>query len=202
MSRSFQRHFMLPAFAALACLIVSCDSLEGPQGEQGPPGVANIQTVIRSYSADDVSINGGTGGVRFPMGEITQQVYNGGDVRVYYKNSDYWLALPWSYAFDYSDDLEVDETVEFTYAYETGNLYLFFISSDNFLSRNAIFSGQIKVVIVPPSVVEEEAGPSARMQGHDVRNHAGILDHLNLREQETQAAPRGRLDPFGPPRRP
>jgi len=138
-------------------MFISCDSLKGPQGPEGPPGVANISTVTFTVAHNDYSIDGSLATYTKTIPEITSDVVNGGTVMAFYGDgSGSWYALPFSWGIDYTQNLEVDETIEVTYGIDYHQFGLILMTSD---SEMIVYDGiptQFKVVIIPPSASVEQ----------------------------------------------
>lgn len=150
--------------ALLTVSILGCEAFKGPagtQGEAGKDGVANITTKTFTISSDEASIQDGIVINQIEMPEITEDVYNGGDVRIYIDAADLWMALPWTISYDFSDDFEVDQTVELNYAYEEGYIYIIHISSySGSFFTNDFKEGPYKAIIIPPSENQSKLKPS------------------------------------------
>ena len=142
---------------AVPLMFISCDSLKGPQGPEGPPGVANISTVTFTVAHNDYSIDGSLATYTKTIPEITSDVVNGGTVMAFYGDgSGSWYALPFSWGIDYTQNLEVDETIEVTYGIDYHQFGLILMTSD---SEMIVYDGiptQFKVVIIPPSASVEQ----------------------------------------------
>jgi hypothetical protein len=117
----------------------------GPQGEPGDPAVASV--VTRTYSREDASLGDQVAIVRLAVPEVTEAVYVNGAVQVYYELADNWMALPFTVGSDYTQNLEVDEVVQFTYSYGAGEVNLLFNTSYTTILRSQVLDGTVRIVI-------------------------------------------------------
>lgn len=145
--------------------ITACSWFEGPAGPPGKDGVANI--IIKEFMISSSNSQGSDGiainAVEMP--EITKAVYERGTIKLEVNISDRWFALPWTLSSDYSDDLSVDETVELTYGYEEGFVYIAHISSYSSIFESQIEEGPYKIVIIPPSDTTSVNDNSQKVKG-------------------------------------
>lgn len=147
---------------------------EGPQGQQGPPGedgVANVTTEIFTINSNNTEISDGIGLNAIATSVITPEVVENGFVQVEIQVGDIWFGLPWTFGNDYNDDLGVDETVELTYGYEAGTLYIAHISSYSKLTPSQVREGPYKVIIIPPT--ETSSDMAASKEKHRINTTLG-----------------------------
>src|SRR6476661_2150848 len=88
-------------YVVLISLLISCTkNVPGPKGESGTPGkTGNLkQTLIGPYTRDSTSwtFDGYTWKNDIFVDEITTDVINKGEVRVYIKVGDEWMTLPYA----------------------------------------------------------------------------------------------------------
>lgn len=147
---------------ALVALFIACEGPVGPQGDQGLqgipgedglPGVANITVVTFSFLSSQIDTSGRGGIYTRTMSEITQEVVDNGVVLVFREVVGYWTPLPITESYDYGNDLEVDETIETTYLYRTGELSILYFGSFDPILLGLLSTGPYKVAVIPPSSV-------------------------------------------------
>lgn len=159
--------------------LTSCSWFEGPAGPQGPAGAANIIVKQFSINSNNTVIQDGIGINQVDVNEITEDVYNNGLVKLEVQISDAWYALPWTMSSDYSDDLSVDETVELTYGYAVGTIYVTHISSYSVLLQSQIEEGPYRLTIMPPP--DTTSNKSKRK----LKSQNSLFDHFkNLAEKK------------------
>ena len=132
-------------------ILIGC---EGPAGPEGPPGAANIKTVEVSFDGDDINPDeNGNANIEYDISEINQEVVSGGVVQAYINIDGY--SFPYiitSYIPDGSGD-DILTTLEITYGYDVGLFDLLFFDSVTGFPYEQL-SGDVKVVVIPPSEVE------------------------------------------------
>lgn len=150
------------------------DGEEGPpgaQGPEGPPGSGGSSALIVrivEYSTADINAEEYLGVVRFEITEITDDVYAYGHVSVFYDLGGRWLALPWTLTGP-------GETVEMTYGYEPGGIFLLFTTSADFIYTEGLPEGKLKVVITPPAASPGKAGKRASHKIESLDPHVQAL---------------------------
>jgi hypothetical protein len=136
-------------------ILIGC---EGPAGPEGPPGAANIKTVEVSFDGDNINPDdNGDANIEYDISDITQEVVDGGVVQAYINidGEDAWYSFPYiitSYMPDGSGD-DILTTLEITYGYDVGLFDLLFFDSVTGFPYEQL-SGDVKVVVIPPSEVE------------------------------------------------
>jgi len=151
----------------LSLLYSGCDQLQGPtgpvgpegeqgiqgdqglQGDQGDPGVANIH--IEFFSVLSTQWNETDPQTYWyfrDIPEITLAVINFGAVFVQFEvGIGEWWGLPRTVSIDIDDDLEVDFSVERSFIYTVGGLWIYVESSTPILTPAGL---SLKAIIIPP----------------------------------------------------
>lgn len=142
----------------LVFLIVGCDALEGPPGEDGNDGAANVEAETFTIDASAFQADGTAQSYTHSTSLITDRIVGEGMVLGYIRidGEGGWTALPLTIAPE-------SETINITYQYDEAQFELLLIAS-NELPDPALFDGdRIKIVAVPP----EEAGSNLAAMSYD-----------------------------------
>ena len=153
----------------LSFLLISCEELTGPPGEDGKDGVAgedgkdgvaNIIVKEISFSKWDIEADENSVHLIENIPEITSNVVDSGVVIVDIGlEEELWSGLPITLSIDLDDSImNVDLALFIGYHYEVGKMSIEILSSTEEVGSDAmedmaedLFLGPYKVTIIPPS---------------------------------------------------
>ena len=143
----------------LSFLLISCEELTGPPGEDGKDGVANIIVKEIIFSKWDIASTSSSADLIAEVPEITSNVVDSGLVTVSWFFGDMWVSVPITLALDLDDEnVNVDVVVNVMYGYAIGEINIAIVSSSDeggseFMDEitEELFLGPYKVTIIPPS---------------------------------------------------
>ena len=155
------KYTRLSFLTLLSFLLISCEELTGPPGEDGKDGVANIIVKEISFSKWDIEADENSAYLTANISEITSNVVDSGVVIVEFSfKEERRSGLPITLAIDFDDDsiVNVDWTLFIGYHYEVGKMMIEILSSSEEFGSDdmedlveELFLGPYKVTIIPPS---------------------------------------------------
>lgn len=127
-----------------------------------------MKTKVVEFTVADINAEEYLAVVRFAVDEISDAVFDSGHVAIYLDLGGRWLALPWTMTGP-------QETIEMTYGYEPGGVFLLYTTSADFIIRENLPAGRLKIVIMPP------AGAAAgKTSAHRAENFEAELRRFGL----------------------
>jgi hypothetical protein len=105
--------------------------------------------------------------------EITQSVEDNGFVQAYFREQDTWTAMPYTYGVESQSLDAVDYTLSFGYAWEVGQVEIFYEASAPFALDFAV-DRTVKVVIADAA--------SASVSGIDWSDYSAVKERFQLDE--------------------
>ena len=146
--------------------LLSCTK-EGPAGPKGEDGNANVKTYKYTIKTDEWQGSGGNYYHEESIPEITEDIYENGDVRVYIKsnNSEQYQALPYTWISNPNYQYIAK------YWYGVGSLKIQVVFNDP--NNTVTWDFEVKVVIIEGNAVNKNV---------DYNNYESVKIYYGLKD--------------------
>lgn len=159
----------------LAIFVTGCT--EHVVGPPGPPGNANVQSMLVTFSTRLADHASNFASQKYVVSAITPSVVDHGAVLAYARLEGTWTALPYTFTYESADVPLVDYAVMLGYAYDDGLLELFLDASTVDPAVWAVINEDFGEPITIKVVVIDGFPPAKQV---NLRNYEDVAAYYNL----------------------